>query len=289
MIDLSLPADRKTLEAQILSDIDQYCADKYNEGHRNHLGASELGEDCHRKLWYKFRWVKNEIHSGRVQRLFQVGHQSEPRFIDYLRAIGFTVWEKDPSTGKQFRITGVNGHYGGSLDGICNAPERYEISEKLAFLNEFKTNGTGAGFTNVDKKGVQVEKPKHYAQMSQYGKYYQLKYGLYLIENKNDSSLIPKIVPLDWNYGADLETKAAQIINSQVPPFRISENAAFWDCKICHFANICHSDEKVEINCRSCKNASPIANGKWFCSAYINIIPKDFIKVGCSQHVSINT
>ena len=288
MINLAITNDRDKLASQIEADINKYCADTYNEGHRNHLGASIIGNACSRQIWYIFRWVKLEIHEGRIQRLFQVGHEAEPRFITYLKAIGFEVQPFDPTTGKQWRISAVNGHYGGSLDGMCKAPARYDISEDLVFLNEFKTNGTGSGFNSVENKGVMLAKPKHYAQMSVYGWHYKLKYGLYLIENKNDSDITVEIVLLNWNLGQELEKKAADIINAKVPPAKVSENPAFFECKFCHLSGICHYGEKVEKNCRSCRYALPVANGEWECQYYSRIIPKDFIKVGCNDHVSIN-
>ena len=99
-MNLSNSKDRKSLSTQIKADIDQWCADKYNDGHRNHLGASLMGETCSRKLWYNFRWIREELHEGRVQRLFQVGHEAEPRFKMYLEGIGFVVKLFDETKGK---------------------------------------------------------------------------------------------------------------------------------------------------------------------------------------------
>ena len=175
------------------------------------------------------------------------------------------------------------GHYGGSMDGMCKAPERYQLETDLVFLNEFKTNGTGKGFTDVNKDGVQKAKPKHFAQMSQYGYKQGLKYGLYLIENKNDSGLIVKIVELDWNYGAELEKKAEGIIFAKEPPPRISENPAAYDCTYCHQKGICHNGEVPEKNCRSCRNAMPTNDATWTCSIY-GVIPSDFIRTGCPDN-----
>ena len=273
--------DRKSLSDQIESNINKWCADKYNTGHRNHLGASEMGEACSRKLWYKFRHVKKEIHEGRVRRLFQVGHEAEPRFKMYLEGIGFTVYDRADNM-EQFHISAHNGHYGGSLDGIAKHPEYGE------FLLEFKTNGTGAGYNNVGIHGVKNTKPKHFAQMSQYGLHYKLKYALYLIENKNDSDITVQIVELDWNIGEEMQKKAGDIIHSQVPPPKISLNDAFWECKICSFVDVCHHGESVEVNCRSCKYAEPANEGNWKCNLFNANIPSEFVAKGCDKHVSIN-
>lgn len=285
MLDLSKQSDREKLEELIADDVELFCQEYYESGHRNHLGASELGEPCWRKLWYGFRWVKEEKHDGRMLRLFNVGHSAEPRFISYLRGIGFEVREFNED-GKQFRISGAMGHYGGSLDGMCKAPARYQLSEDIVLLNEFKTNGTGKGFDEVEEKGLAKAKPKHYAQMSQYGYKNGIRYGLYIIENKNDSKIIFKIVELDWHLGAQLEKKAEQIIFSKEPPPRISENPALFDCKFCNYAKICHEGEQPEKNCRSCRNAMPIENASWACSIH-GVIPPEFIRKGCDNWLPI--
>lgn len=285
MLNLSDPQDREKLEELLSEDLDKFCQTYYEQGHRNHLGASELGEECWRKLWYGFRWVKLDWHDGRMMRLFNVGHSAEPRFVSYLRGIGFEVKEFD-TDGKQFRISGAMGHYGGSLDGLCKAPERYQLSEDIVFLNEFKTNGTGKGFDEVEDKGVAKAKPKHYSQMSQYGYKYGIKYALYMIENKNDSNITIKIVELDWNLGAQLEKKANDIIFSKEAPPRISENKSFFNCKYCHLSGICHDGEQPEKNCRSCRNAMPTENATWTCSLH-GLIPEDFIKSGCDSWLPI--
>jgi hypothetical protein len=286
MLNLNLPTDRDALAERIKNDINEFCSTFYEQGHRNHLGASELGDECWRKLWYTFRWVKRENFSGRILRLFNVGNIAETRFINYLRGIGFEVREFTED-GKQFRISGANDHYGGSLDGMCKAPRHYEISEDLIFLNEFKTNATGSGYTDVEKNGVAKAKPKHFAQMSQYGYKLNLKYGIYLIENKNDSDITIKIVELDWNLGAQLEKKAESIIFSKEPPPRISDNPAMFNCKFCTYSGICHNGELPERNCRSCRNCSPVPDAKWFCSHYNDNPPNDFIKLGCDNWLPI--
>jgi hypothetical protein len=281
-LNLSLPTDREKLETLIADDVELFCQTYYEQGHRNHLGASEVGEPCWRKLWYSFRWCKLEHFSGRMMRLFNVGHSAEPRFITYLRGIGFEVREFDEN-GKQFRISGAMGHYGGSLDGMCKAPERYQLETDLVLLNEFKTNATGPGYVKVDTEGLAKAKPKHWAQMCQYGVAKGIRYGLYMIENKNDSDITFKIVELDWNYGKQLADKAQQIIFAKEPPPRISENPAMFDCKWCDKIDICHKGAKPEKNCRSCRNAEPVENAEWKCLLHNANIPSDFVKVGCDQ------
>lgn len=282
MLDLSKQSDREKLEELLTNDVNLFCETFYEQGHRNHLGASTLGDSCWRKLWYQFRWVKEEKFDGRMMRLFNVGHSAEPRFVSYLKGIGFEVKEFDED-GKQFRVSGSCGHYGGSLDGICKPPARYEIQDDIILSLSFKTNNTGKSYEKVANEALSKSKPMHWAQECQYGYKKGIRYCIYMIENKNDSCITFKVIELDWNYGAQLEKKADQIIFSKEPPPRISENPATFECKFCNFSDICHKGEQVEKNCRSCRNAMPVENAEWYCYSHNSNIPHDFIRQGCSN------
>lgn len=331
-INLKAPGMAKQSARLISEAIDAYCKTEYDDGHRWHLGASLIGDDCKRKLWYVFRWCYREQFDGRMQRLFNRGHREEERFIEWLEGIGCkvyfenrdglyyveesdeygifkadtsdmirniaqTITEDNPRykehvaraklqgiTFPQYRVSGVGGHFGGSLDAIIILPEWLGIPEPV--LGEFKTNGTGAGFNELTEKGMKLKKPQHYAQTSVYGSdpNYQFKWALYLNINKNDDTIHVELVSLDWDLGNQMRQKAEQIIMSQEPPPRLSDNPTYRICTYCAAKDICHRGAIPEKNCRSCKNCSPAEGGEWFCSVYNGVIPRDFVKTGCAEN-----
>lgn len=333
-IDLNTKGTALQLAKQIKSDIDEYCEKKFDDGFRWHLGASLIGHECKRYLFYVFRWCFKENFDGRMQRLFNRGHREEERFIEWLEGIGFTVYADDWSNNvllwdsvnntysvlpklqdygdsenlkevhndkkhlaiakamgvkfKQYRIAEVNGHFGGSLDGIAIAPERYGLKEPL--LLEFKTNGTGAGYTKLVNSGIQLAKPVHFSQMSTYGTNpaYGFKYGLYLNTNKNDDDIHVEIVFLNEELGKQNIVKAEKIIFSETPPPKLSENPTFHKCQYCAAKNICHTGALVNRNCRSCKFSKPVENAEFYCTIHNGIIPRDYIMTTCDKYSSIN-
>jgi hypothetical protein len=284
-LDLTTPGACKLLAEWITADIDAWCIKTFDDGHRSHLGASLIGEECSRKLWYHFRWVKHELTSGRMYRLFNRGHLEEDRFISYLRGIGFEVWNVDPNTGQQSRIYACKGHFGGSLDGINKPPSRYGVNEPL--LCEFKTKATGSGFVKLKKDGIIATNQQHYAQMCSYGKYFGIRFALYMCVNKNDDDLHIEVIPLNWALASDYIKRADYVINTPTAPEKIAVNPSFWKCKACDYAGICWKDEAPEINCRSCKHASPVDNAEWRCALWNANIPKNAIPVGCTSHSPI--
>lgn len=284
MIDLTLAPMRKALADKIGHAVDAFCVKHFDEGHRNHLGASIIGHECLAYGWNTFRWLKREKFSGRMLRLFNRGHKEEPRFLDWLRGAGCSVWDTDPATGKQFRIKAILGHFGGSLDAIVRLPDDWQVPEPI--LGEFKTH-KNSRFVALVKNGVAVAEPKHVKQMNTYGPYYGLRFALYCAVNKDTDELYFEIVELKPAIFDEMHRKANEIILASMQPPKIAEVITYVTCKTCHFAGICHRGDAPEINCRSCRFAQPVEGGEWYCHAHTAVIPADVIPRACASYARI--
>ncbi len=281
---LSLPT-QKAITDELYSMLDDYSREQSPAKHREHLGASVIGDKCSRKLWYSFRWVKLEQHEPRIRRLFKRGHHEEEKFAAILAWMGFFIRSIDPETKRQYSFSNILGHYGGSGDSVALFPW-FRDDENFRVLIEYKTSNKKY-FLELKEKGIRIAKPQHFTQMCCYGKAFNLKYGIYIVLNKEDDAIYFEFVELDHNLAILMEKKASDVIYSKAPPPRLSDHPSYFECKYCHFNAICHYNEKAEVNCRSCKHANPIEDGQWHCSLYQATIPLDFIKVGCPQHTDI--
>lgn len=248
--------------------------------HREHLGASIIGNACDRQIWYSFRWARKVAHTGRVVRLFSRGHHEEPRFIAQLRTIGATVSEIDPATGKQWRFEALGGHFAGSGDGVVGGLEAYGLAGSGVL--ECKTHNDKS-FKKLQTSGVLTAKPVHYAQMQIYMHYLGLAWALYVAVNKNDDELYMEVVRAAPAVSEHLIHRAEIIIAHQTPPKRISESPAWWECKWCDFYDICHHGHSMEPNCRTCIMSSPTREGGWRCGRFNATIPPDFAQAGCKD------
>lgn len=283
--------ERKQLSLQLKNEIDEFCVLTYNTGPRSHLGASEIGHNCSRYLWMKFRWLFYKVHDGSQYRLFQRGHFEEPRFRGYAEGIGFTIQEFDDAHKdevdkgkKQIRIAACKGHFGGSVDGIGF---RSDVGYVLA---EWKTQGIGKqgkNFIKLEAEGVKKYKPVHWAQMSIYGYKLGLQYALYIAVNKTTDELHVEFVKLDWELGKDLEKKAEFIIFAETAPNGIGCSASYWECSYCDAKELCFSNAEPLVNCRSCKYSTPVDNSEWGCKHWNAVIPKDAIPNACPEWESI--
>ena len=231
------------------------------EPFRNHLGASLIGRECARELWYTFHWATLVKFDARILRLFNRGHLEEPRMLALLLTIGCEVWQLDEN-GKQFRIQGHRGHFGGSLDGVANGiPDLLGIP----FLTEFKTHNDKS-FAKVAATGVIAAKWEHFVQMQIYMDYYGLTHGLYCAVNKNNDHIHMEIVQHDLFQAKKYRDRAAMIIDSETLPPRISESPGWFKCKFCDHKPICHGKDLPATNCRTCTYSEIKDEGKWICT-----------------------
>lgn len=264
---------------------EQYAKVGNAELSRTYLGASAIGNECQRALWYGFRWARREIFDGRMLRLFQTGHLSEPRFVKDLRDIGATVWEHDPQTGKQFGSVDHSGHMRGHCDGVGQG---IPGGGNKPHLLEFKTH-EDKSFTSLKKDGLQKAKPVHYAQMIWYMGKMDLDRGLYLAVNKNTDELYSERVTFDPVVFAQLQAKAESIIYAQSPPPKVNTDPKYYLCGWCTFNGICHTGEVPDVTCRSCVHATPEreGDGRWSCAKWGQDVPGDFQRQGCDQHLHL--
>jgi hypothetical protein len=234
---------------------------------RSHLGASIIGRECPREIWYSFRWAIKPVFGARIIRLFNRGHLEEPRMVALLLTIGCKVWQYDEN-GKQFRIGGYKGHFGGGMDavvlGVPDLPGE-------PMLGEFKTHNDKS-FQKLKEQGVRASKFEHFVQMQTYMGKNSFRWGLYLATNKNDDDLHGELVEFDQQIYTRFQEQAAAIIDAKEPPPRINNSPGWYKCKFCTFREVCHEAAPPEKNCRTCKWAAPVEGAQWICQNPINIV-----------------
>jgi len=251
--------------------------------HRPHMGASLIGHNCDRYIWLTWRWALKPEFKGRMLRLFNTGQREEARFIEELRGIGATVWDVDPDSGDQWRVSTCNGHFGGSLDGVAKGlPE----APKSPAVLEFKTHSEKS-FNELLKKTVKGAKPQHYDQMTVYMGLMEIDRALYMACNKNTDDVYVEWVHFDKDRFAQLIERAQRLIDSPVPPYRISTDAEFFECKWCSMWKHCHGGQAAEPNCRTCTHSSPVEAGAWRCEKHSKVLDYKEQTQGCDVHLFI--
>lgn len=264
-------------ELSLLDRINLALETAQDSGHRWHLGASIIGRDCARAIWYTHRWVRKERFDGRMLRLFDRGHREEERIIGWLRGAGVTV-ESEDEGGQQFRVVTHGGHFGGSMDSLlANLP--IKKLKGLTVLGEYKTHNAKS-FANVSALGCRKAKPEHYTQQQVYMHHKGLLFSIYIAVCKDDDELYIELIEYDREHAEAADARALSILTTDQPPLRIDSNPAFWKCKMCVFKPVCHGTETPEVNCRTCAHAGLGPDGTWLCVRHKYIFTKEYEESG---------
>jgi len=248
---------------------------------RPHLGASVIGHECRRNIFYVYRWAYPPHFPGRMLRLFDRGFREEPVFINELRRIGCTVWDKDPDTGKQFLISHFGGHFGGSGDAVVlGLPE----SQKTPHAVDFKTFNDKT-FKELERKGVEKAKPQHVTQLQIYMEGFGVKRAAHIAVNKNDDRIRIERIKFDPKAAKLAINLACDIIFNSIPPSRISDDPTFYVCKFCNHHDVCHGNANVIASCRTCVHGCPIPKDTmWNCGLHKKDLTIPEQKAGCRQY-----
>lgn len=274
-------------ESPIVQAIYEHYVQKFgDELGRTYLGASVIGRECPRELWYSFRWAGRKVFEGRMYRLFQTGHLAENRFIGDLRGIGAEVHAFDITTGKQFGFSSLGGHMRGHMDACAaNIPG----GGKKWHAAEFKTHGSKS-FATLKRDGVEKAKPEHFIQLQWYMGKTGMERGLYLAVNKDTDEIYAERVRFDAVLFAKIEAKAEGIIFSGTPPSKLSEDPTWWKCKFCDHQAVCHGHVTPPVSCRTCVHSTPERDGdaRWSCDTTPgSTIPVGIQRTGCPVHLPL--
>ena len=274
-----------------LQAIDAAMVRRSAEDARPYLGASSIGQPCSRRLWYVFRWACVEQFDAATLYRFEDGHRTEDLLAARLRMVpGVQLHTLDPRSGKQFAVEECAGHFRGHLDGavlgLLQAPKTWSVWEAKAVGDDKLAKLRKAKAEHGEKAALAAWDGIYYAQAI----IYMHLTGMtrhYLTASSPGGRVTESVrTNEDKAEAARLIDKARRIVESPTPPAGISDDPAFYQCKFCPAANVCHRSEGVQVNCRTCVHATPEmdGNGRWSCARHRKDVSTDEQRKGCAEH-----
>lgn len=244
------------------------------------MGCSQLGHQCERWLWLSFRWAVIEPFPGRILRLFRRGQMEEDTVVSDLRSAGCHVTH----TGQEQSRVDFGCHVSGSMDGIIEsgvpeAPRKHHVLE-------IKTHSLKS-FNELEKSGVQLAKPVHWAQMQVYMLGAKVDRALYYAVCKDDDRIYTERVRLCEESAKAYVDRGQRIaLTERIPEPIVGASPAWYICKFCTGYSFCHKTQKTEqVNCRTCAHSTPKDDGTWHCARWGDTIPTEAQLDGCGSHV----
>lgn len=199
---------------------------------RDYIGASSIGADCNRQIWYELNGYIGSFDSPKTYLTFMVGKVIEEMLLMLLHEYGFLVSEKWVLD---------NGIIKGHPDAVLIDKEG---SPHL--IIEIKT-AKDASFNIFKKHGLYRWNRRYYSQIQAYMGLSGIHDAVIIVFNKDTSEIVDEFLGFDQTHYDWLLKKAEMIKSYDVPPERVNKSAFWYDCKICKFKGICYgSDKKVD-------------------------------------------
>jgi len=222
-------------------------AEAKKEPPRNYIGASSIGEDCERKLFYKLRHA-DKAKPRRAELILAAndGHRSEDLVASYIRQIpGVELWTHKNDGGQygfheRFGEVDFKGHVDGIIKGLPQSPATAHIWENKAcnqkifdaFLKARETHGT--------KGALQKWKPIYYAQAIINMEKFDIKRHYTTVCLSGTRKIASCRTEANPTLAKLLIEKAKRVASATTPPFGISDNPTFYECKhMCDFYEHC--------------------------------------------------
>lgn len=281
-----------TSSDKTLAAVDAAVESEQADAGRGHLGASQIGRDCVRELFYSFRDFTPISFPSKTLYMFADGHASEDVMVGRLQKV-IDLEPVDPVTGKQWRFSDHGGHFGGSLDGIIRgglleAPATEHVWEAKALgdstwkkLNKLKVE-------LPEKEVLKAFSLTYYAQSQIYMHYMKI-HRHYLTASTAGAREWTSVRTDYCKEDADFyRNRAERIIASDSPPPRIGRDATDFKCKWCDHKPVCWEGEPARINCRSCKHSYAGTESTWVCELHSKVLERNDQLFACEDHEGIS-
>lgn len=255
---------------------------------RGYLGASGIGHPCERSSWLSFRWASDRTIPAQGLRAIQDGFRAELTMIERLKMVpGIDLWV-DGENGRQIGFSSLGGHFRGNLDGIIRGllqdPETFYVWEhKCVNLKKFELmkklkDDVGEG------RALEKWDPVYYTQAQLYMHHLELKKHYMTIDSPGSRATTSCITEYDPAFAERVNNKAKRIIFNPLPPARIKEDAAWYECRFCAQHATCQLGVMPNVNCRTCTHSTPKPDGTWVCEKFSKTLSMEEQAAGCVSH-----
>lgn len=260
---------------------------------RPYLGASQIGHPCSRSLWLSFRWAMPRFIAAAGLRRIQDGFRGEQVLIDWLRKVpDIILWTADPENeANQISIVECAGHFRGHLDGVIQglrqAPKTAHVWEAKV-CNEAKVRKLEKLKTERGEKAALKEWDETYhAQAQVYMRGTELSRHYLTVATPGCRDIVSCRTNYEPKAADSLVKKAEGVITADRPPFKISENPSWYQCKFCDYHSLCHGSALPQVNCRTCAYSTATLKGdaEWICEHHKRPIDVPTQQAGCPNHV----
>lgn len=196
----------------------------------NYVGASNVGSDCLRQIWYQYHCPQKAIN-----------HKSNPSGLDVHATLKEATLKMLQKSGIHLILPSVENHFllffDKDLPYFKGHPSALWDKEDAVIYIKVTND---SGFKKFKDGGLEKWNPKYYAQVQAYMGMSERPKSYVLCVNKDNSNIHDQTILFEPEYYSQLKMRALFVGETDKPPQRINQSPFYITCKSCKFRNECH-------------------------------------------------
>lgn len=238
MVKITYPPQDPTLEA-MQKAMEARAA---KEPRRTYLGASGIGHECSRKLWYGLNGTPRKPIPYNNLAAIEDGHRTEELVAERLRLVDGIKLYTHREDGSQYGFDWgfLKGHYDGVIVGLLQAPATPHIWENKTVNDKKFTAFKKAVNDYGEKQALQQWDGAYYAQAVIYMHAEELTRHYLTVTSPGGREIASCRTEANPKMAEALIAKAKRIHAAKEPPERIG-GKDYYICKWCEFYEVCYA------------------------------------------------
>lgn len=217
--------------------ISESISKQEHEEPRRYIGASSIGKECNRAIWYGLHNIQGKAISSQLRTTFKIGKILENMILDDVDLLGFDLERPEEINNYLFCRNEDLQIFQGHMDAILY------LNRNNPVVLEVKTC-KNSSFNSFKDKGLRGWSETYFAQLQSYMGMAGITSSCLLALNKDTSEYHHEWVDYDEHYYKELVVKAHNIFVAKEAPERINKSPLYWVCAACRFKEACHGGVK---------------------------------------------
>lgn len=210
---------------------------------RDYIGASSIGDECSRKIWYQYNNYPKKPMGWKVLCAIDDGHRTEALIVERYKMLDGIELHADDGTGQYgYDHEGwFKGHVDGMIKGLIEAPDTWHVFEVKAKEDKFIRELEKCIDIHGEKDALKNWDYIYYCQAVLYMHFMEVPRHCMVVARPGGRDFIQIRTNENPKLAKALIKKGQRIKDAKTPPERIG-GKNFWKCKWCDFREVCHEN-----------------------------------------------
>jgi hypothetical protein len=173
----------------------------------------------------------------------------------------------------------------GAILGVLQAPKTWHVYEHKQTSEKKQAELAKLKADKGEKSALEAWDQVYYAQAVLYMHYSGMKRHYLTVATPGGRDTIDCRTDENPAHAMRLVALAERLIGANAPPPRVSDDPAWYQCRMCDYHAFCHQGVIERRNCRTCLHSTPVALGQWHCGRHDVLRDVQQQLVGCESHL----